>query len=93
MPSGTKNMDCDLELVVCWLVSKTLGKGHFKVFAECYTRQTFYRQMVLCRANILSAKGSLPSNFFGLTECRKTLGKLRIAKKPPKNSKAFFKIM
>jgi hypothetical protein len=51
----------------------TLGKA----FAECYTRQTFYRQ-----------KGSLPSTFFG-AECRKALGKLRIAKNP-KNSKTFF---
>jgi hypothetical protein len=33
-------------------VSKTLGKGYFtldKAFAECNTRQIFYRQRVLCR--------------------------------------------
>jgi hypothetical protein len=60
-------------------VSKTLDKGHFtlgKAFAECNTRQIFYRQRVLCRV------------LFSDTRERKTLGKLRIEKKP-KNTKHF----
>jgi hypothetical protein len=40
-------------------VSKTLGKGHFtldKVFTECNTRQTFYREKVVCRVLFLNTR-------------------------------------
>jgi hypothetical protein len=76
----------------------TLDKYYFtlvKVFAECYTLGKEYS------TNILSTKCSLPSNFLDTWQrlCLgiennlqiKTLGKLRIIKKPKKNSKTFFK--
>jgi hypothetical protein len=47
-------------------VSKTLGKGYFTLGKEH-------------SANILSAKGSLPSTIFGHS-AKKTLGKLKIEK-------------
>jgi hypothetical protein len=64
-------------------VSKTLSKNHFTLGIE-YS------------ANILSAKGFLPSTFSrtldkDFVECRKALGKLKIAKNR-KNNKTFFKL-
>jgi hypothetical protein len=74
-------------------VSKTLGKGHFtlgKVFNKCYTRQTFYWQMVLCRVFFRTLAKDFAERRITLGK-EKALAKLRIAKKP-KNSTTFFKL-
>jgi hypothetical protein len=67
-------------------VSKTLGKGYFTLGKEH-------------SADILSAKGSLPSTFFGdFAECRKALGKKKNTRqiknrKNKKTAKHFKKII
>jgi hypothetical protein len=67
-------------------VSQTLGKGHFtlgKAFAECYTQQIILGKYFI-------GKGFFTEYFFrtldkDFVKCRKTLGKLRIAKNPQKH--------
>jgi hypothetical protein len=72
-------------------VSKTLGKGYFtlgKAFAECNTRQIFYRQKVLCRVLFSDTRQRL-CQVSNNTRQRKALGKLRKSKKIKQTEKHF----